>query len=369
MDVLLLRAPHERIRGGLSVSPVSLARSLPACADVVERSSLSSVPQAALDLLKVPSDFLPYLLHNHPEEHRALFDHGPLLRNHFVDSRGLVFDQDALEVIATACDDCWTALDKEKLPKLSLANGLWTGPVPDVLACLTDAEQLAIGITRSSMRSLFFLRSHPTDDKSTQQRASKGHWLSFPQYLGDLVTSVQSLPHPPTELARMVHIALVGPPPYDEAALRSTFAVDRLKIRAAFDWLSTRNELYRGIGWDSSTADLYDGKVPDSLARTEIPDAEAEGAERAACTSYDDGDDDDDSGSESDWEEPEISASGVVDLNGLGPSATEREVGGLRNVARGLGSDGHHAAVDDEEMEADVSDISSPSILSVALIL
>ncbi|KDQ55289.1 hypothetical protein JAAARDRAFT_134257 [Jaapia argillacea MUCL 33604] len=56
------------------------------------------------------------------------------------------------------CKDCEEELKQDKIPKLSLANGMWLGDVPEVLKNLTWAEQLLISraltnnyITRVSM--------------------------------------------------------------------------------------------------------------------------------------------------------------------------------------------------------------------------
>jgi hypothetical protein len=42
------------------------------------------------------------------------------------------------------CLECKLALQKEKLPRLSLANHMWIGDVPSELAALTIPEQLVI---------------------------------------------------------------------------------------------------------------------------------------------------------------------------------------------------------------------------------
>ena len=42
------------------------------------------------------------------------------------------------------CDICVESLEKEKMPTLALANGLWVGEIPDELQNLTYAEQLLI---------------------------------------------------------------------------------------------------------------------------------------------------------------------------------------------------------------------------------
>ncbi|KDQ54205.1 hypothetical protein JAAARDRAFT_110544, partial [Jaapia argillacea MUCL 33604] len=42
------------------------------------------------------------------------------------------------------CKDCEEELKQDKIPKLSLANGMWLGDVPEVLKNLTWAERLLI---------------------------------------------------------------------------------------------------------------------------------------------------------------------------------------------------------------------------------
>jgi len=46
------------------------------------------------------------------------------------------------------CQTCLRSLEKGKVPKLALANGLWLGPVPNALKGLTFAESMMIAHVR-----------------------------------------------------------------------------------------------------------------------------------------------------------------------------------------------------------------------------
>ncbi|EJD37253.1 hypothetical protein AURDEDRAFT_73414, partial [Auricularia subglabra TFB-10046 SS5] len=49
---------------------------------------------------------------------------------------------------AGVCSDCAVSLRKDKVPKFSLANGIWVGDVPNVLKRLNYAERLLVARSR-----------------------------------------------------------------------------------------------------------------------------------------------------------------------------------------------------------------------------
>ena len=114
------------------------------------------------DLLIVPSDFLPFLRHNHPDEWDALFTFGALeLDGLMIDPAGIVPASDDGVPKLRVCSTCSAALraKRPKVPSCALVRGTWTGPTPPELACLTVAERLAISLDRYSRRAFYFLKS------------------------------------------------------------------------------------------------------------------------------------------------------------------------------------------------------------------
>ncbi|KAL7409026.1 hypothetical protein BDY24DRAFT_324601, partial [Mrakia frigida] len=163
------------------------------------------------------------------------------------------------------CNDCYGSLRRGKLPRSSLANGLWTGPVPPELACLTVMEERALSLSRTSLKAIYNLDYGTAPSSERLQRAMKGHWVAWPQYLGALVEHVMELPQSPEDLAEQLQVSLVGPSPYSEKELSDLLQVDPRRIRVAFEWLSTRHEDYAAITWNFRTASRYQSELPSEI--------------------------------------------------------------------------------------------------------
>lgn len=87
--------------------------------------------------------FIKDLPHSHllvPETLHAdhILIHGLLLHNQ------AVHDPKESSAKGRVCEDCRDSLKKDKLPKLSLANGMWIGDTPFELSVLTLVEQILI---------------------------------------------------------------------------------------------------------------------------------------------------------------------------------------------------------------------------------
>ncbi|KAK4702598.1 hypothetical protein P7C70_g3623, partial [Phenoliferia sp. Uapishka_3] len=294
-------------------------------------------PHVDLSPLEVPEDFLPMLRRNHPEEWEALFHFGTSwLDGHMLEKKAVFFDAVAGMFSIYLCDPCFRDLLRGARPDAALANGTWTGPVPPELQALTLAEQVVLGVSRSSQAAVFYLKSPVNDqDPLARQRATKGHFVSWPQFTNRVLEAITNLPIPPAELPKLLHITVVGPPPYDKNALRKVFAVSPSRLRSAWNFLRTRNPVYEGVTWDESVALQYDGGIPHTIKETHVEDTGMEEAERAGYVplsammeSFDAGD-----LSEDDLERDiPISSSGVVDGNGMRGDTQERRSGAIEAV-------------------------------------
>lgn len=301
-----------------------------------------------IETLRTPFHFLPYLKRNHPDEWLNLWTYGsPHLDGHILSKDGLTYDDQEGNIYVHLCDSCNRHFVKGKIdspPPSALAAGTYTGPVPHELASLTQAEQIVIGLNRVSQQAFFFLKSANRDPES-RQRASKGHWIAWPQYVGTVVEPVLSVPLSPEVLASSLHISLVGPPPHSESALKRSFEVSVHRLREAWLWLRTHNPLYEFIYWDSNTAEQYNaGGIPSSVTRTLAPDGSKDALERSGYVPQNDDDQFfDDISIHSDEEDEEdyiqrrqgnpiVGSSGVIDKNGHGPNNRERRVAALRRL-------------------------------------
>lgn len=236
----------------------------------------SSITASWLEPLRAPSDFLPFLLQTDPEHRASLFSFSdPLLDGHLLEERGIRRAPDGEVVGIHACKTCRDALRKGNVPASSLMNGLWCGPTPPELEELTPAEEIVIGLARSSYNALFFLKAPVHNGPlETRQRASRGHWVAYPQHVDRIHEAVTSLPHRATDLADVLHITLVGPVSAECRTLKKALSVSMRRVWAAFDWLKEHNELYAGVVWDNEAAATYgeDGAVPVELARHVWPE-------------------------------------------------------------------------------------------------
>ena len=56
-----------------------------------------------------------------------------------------LWDDDNSLLFTCVCDTCWSSLEKEEMPTLSLANSMWVGEIPMELKILTLPEWILIG--------------------------------------------------------------------------------------------------------------------------------------------------------------------------------------------------------------------------------
>ncbi|GAA6028560.1 hypothetical protein JCM8097_007282 [Rhodosporidiobolus ruineniae] len=239
--------------------------------------------------LKVPPDFLPQTRRANPAHWAELFTYGDAsLDGHMLEPAGIVYEPLACEYSGVrACKTCDGSLQRGRAPEVSLVNGTWTGPVPPELQDLTPAEEICLGLARNNTTAFFLLRG-PGDPKEldTRQRASKGHWVAWPQYTDRAYEAVHALPLPPTDLAKVLHVTLLGPGTHDHSVLKKYLEVSVRRLRVAFDWLKINNHLYAAVPWDTAAANRYspDGDIPSELEQFVWTDASEDFGERDEYT-------------------------------------------------------------------------------------
>ena len=115
------------------------------------------------------------------------FSSGPL-KDKIVDAHGVQFQDDG-SIILELCASCLRGLRRNSLPKHTLANKIYLGPIPEQLSDLTMVEESMI--TRAHAKSwIVKLQEQDSDSTSpTSQRALKGHTIIFPQQ-PDKLTSI-----------------------------------------------------------------------------------------------------------------------------------------------------------------------------------
>ncbi|EIW58461.1 uncharacterized protein TRAVEDRAFT_93495, partial [Trametes versicolor FP-101664 SS1] len=124
------------------------------------------------------------------------------------------------------CEDCLAALQNGRLPRLSLANGLWVGDVPEELRRLNFIEKLLVAVERHNV---------------CVAKVTKGQYkmtanaVVYAQPVGKMY---DILPPSPDELAEFLAIIFVGPcKPMPADLKRTPFIVRRSVVLNALRWL------------------------------------------------------------------------------------------------------------------------------------
>jgi hypothetical protein len=159
------------------------------------------------------------------------------------------------------CSPCATALKKNKMPDLALANGFWIGEIPRELDDLTLGEKALISRVRRN-RSLV--------------RVSKGHYkmvanvISWPN---PVVKVYAALPPPREDLDDVLAIIFTGTePPTEEDSKRSPLLVRRKKVLQALEWLKLNNRDYEEVLIDHEALASYDEEgIPVVVYHRPIP--------------------------------------------------------------------------------------------------
>lgn len=175
--------------------------------------------------------------------------------------------------LVRVCVECYMDLQhrSDLPPKYSLANGMWIGPVPNVLAELTVPEQLLIALVypRVYVFKLFSkLRGYKPAEESLQ-RAMRGTVSTFEMDTRGVAAMVEGdlMPRKPSILASLISVTFIGSGKLPHNWLKNTFRVRRGKIAEALRWLHTNNPRYYGdiIISDERLNLLPEDDVPDAI--------------------------------------------------------------------------------------------------------
>lgn len=177
---------------------------------------------------------------------------------------------DAVQV----CDQCMAALRRRKLPKFSLANGLWVGDVPPQLAELSLAERVLIA---KYIPVSYSWKLYPTKPKNPAARIPRlydgvrGNVSTFPldqHQIADMMGVTK--PAPLSLLSATFLISFVGPSHWRERFIHedlpNNFIVRRAVVAAALIWLRQHNPLWADIDISPTRlAALPEAGVPQEL--------------------------------------------------------------------------------------------------------
>ncbi|KAJ3482221.1 hypothetical protein NLI96_g7136 [Meripilus lineatus] len=149
------------------------------------------------------------------------------------------------------CAECMVALDANRMPILSLANGQWLGHVPPELKRLNPTERMMVSLYR---HNAFVVRVRKGQKKMISNA------IVFSQPIAKLCKVL-----PPTfeEMEGCMGVVFVGPnKPTIEDYKRTRFLVRKSYVRAALNWLVLNHKDYKDVIIDASRLDKYDENVP-----------------------------------------------------------------------------------------------------------
>ncbi len=149
----------------------------------------------------------------------------------------------------SCCKTCINSLSNDKLPALSVANGMMFGKCPDVLKNLTIVEKHLISAYRTSMSVVKFKEVAGT---GTDQRGVKGNCITFPQNIESIAKELKakSLPRNVNDLPDIIKIVYVGSKPPTKLQLQNVLHVRRNKVVSALKWLKQNHKQYANIPLD-----------------------------------------------------------------------------------------------------------------------
>jgi hypothetical protein len=137
------------------------------------------------------------------------------------------------EGLDSICNVCMKSISKGKVPKLSLANGLWIGKVPPQLLDLSYAEQLLIARV---CHNRCIVRV------SSGMHKMRANAISFENPMPKVY---DILPPPIDELDEILAFIYTGPCKPTKAHFeRTPFLVRRNKVGAALNWLKLNHSGY-----------------------------------------------------------------------------------------------------------------------------
>ena len=190
-----------------------------------------------------------------------------------LEQTGLRHNEDNGATYAVLCNQCQESLKKNGSnlpPKLSLANNLWIGRVPDELQGLTFPEQLLLAqlYPRVFVFKLFPKKMNGVRSIASLQSGLRGNVSTYalnPDAIADMISG-NLMPHPPRILASVIAITFVGLGSLPREWLRSLFRVRRQVLRKALVWLKNNNRHYEHIEINEHTlSQLPEDDVPEEI--------------------------------------------------------------------------------------------------------
>ena len=223
-----------------------------------EKENMDGQKWTLMDVPNIQTCLVPHREHPAQEKWEGLL----LLRN-YIQGEGAM-------ATGWICFECTTALAKDQVPKLALANGMWIGPIPHELSILMIPEQILIACHHLRC---FVFKMYPWDcdvhlPPNQLQSSFSGNVSLYKLNTNTVVKMLegQLMPHKGVTLASVVTITFVGSKKVPQNWLKSTFRVCRHAVYEALRWLRTNNPLYADINISiEQLSDLPEDGVPKEI--------------------------------------------------------------------------------------------------------
>lgn len=178
-----------------------------------------------------------------------------------LDGRGVV-DSEGGSFVLHLCDECIGTLKKNKIPRLSLANNLYRGRLPDEFNDLTWVEEM---MCARYLSTAVIARLDLGHDKYPG-RILRGNTCAHEM---NTLSTAQVLPRTPDNINGLISVVFLGPILPSERDLEEPFYVRRDKVWRFLQWLKENNELYMDLALDPEVMKLYpsEGILPGLMNR------------------------------------------------------------------------------------------------------
>ena len=159
----------------------------------------------------------------------------------------------------TICSSCSSELNKNKIPTISIINGMDTGPQPDCIKALSEFESIFIHLAMCYQTIIKLTPMGANLPYNSRMDKLKGFAVHITQPLDSAITELFG--NRPTKLVNPdEYIVLHGIPKKNRAVWQRLVSVE--KVHAALMWLKKNNPLYQKIDIPENPIDLLPPDVP-----------------------------------------------------------------------------------------------------------
>ena len=140
----------------------------------------------------------------------------------------------------TICKDCYSSLEKEKMPKYALANKLYHGELPSEFKYLTWMEEMVCAKFRNTA---YVTRLFGSTDPALPL-VLHGNTCAHEM---NVISTASVLPRTPSDINDMLSVVFIGPGKLQQKHLKNLFCIRKQKVWSFLLWLHDYNFLYSNI--------------------------------------------------------------------------------------------------------------------------